>query len=175
MAYEKQFSISGNNENYTFSVSEIVADNKTVTTTYENLTTEGLRSVSYPYVTDFYYYIGLERSDIPKREAQRDNLVQTLQSVGAYNYQTYYTNANLNKMDGTYQMTRPNGNSVEMSTVTIAENVVYNSNQEEIAQIGVLSSSYIKFIEQGGATNMYSSDGESWTNLNEFNLVKIAV
>ena len=78
-------------------------------------------------------------------------------------------------MDGTYQMTRPNGNSVEMSTVTISENVVYNSNQEQIAQIGVLSSSYIKFIEQGGATNMYSSDGESWTDLNDFNLVKIAV
>ena len=76
----KTFNIEGSADNFSFEITEDLGDKK-VTYLWENLTEQELKDLAYPYVTNFYNKVGVAKSQLPKREEERDSLITALQGA----------------------------------------------------------------------------------------------
>jgi len=163
----KTFEITGSDDNFSFAVTEQLADKK-VTYLWENLTEQELKDVAYPYVTNFYDKVGKAKSVLPEREQERDQLITALQgSLASYDYRSTYSNAN--NIEGTYVL---NDNGTE-NTYQFVDGDVIQEGGEDVGNYRLYAPNYIAVqIGEGGYQNFFSNDKVTFTNLDTKTLTK---
>ena len=162
----KTFNISGSDDNFSFTITEDLGDKK-VSYLWENLTEQELKDLAYPHVTNFYNKVGVAKSQLPKREEERDSLITALQgAVDNYDYRSVFSAAN--NIEGTYVM---NDDGVETTYQFIAGDII----QQDGTAVGnnrLSAANFITIDLGSGYDNFFSSDSTTFTDLGTRTLTK---
>ena len=162
----KTFNIAGSDDNFSFTISEDLGDKK-VSYLWENLTEQELKDLAYPHVTNFYNKVGVAKSQLPKREEERDSLITALQgAVESYDYRSVYSAAN--NIEGTYIM---NDDGVETTYQFIAGDIIQQDGTD-VGNYRLYAANFITIDLGSGYDNFFSSDSTTFTDLGTRTLTK---
>jgi len=162
----KTFNIAGSDDNFSFEMTEDLGDKK-VSYLWENLTEQELKDLVYPHVTNFYNKVGVAKSQLPKREEERDSLITALQgAVDSYDYRSVYSAAN--NIEGTYVM---NDDGVE-TTYQFLDGDVIQQDGTDVGNYRLYAANFITVYLGSGYNNFFSSDSTTFTDLGTRTLTK---
>jgi len=162
----KTFNIAGSADNFSFEMTEDLGDKK-VSYLWENLTEQELKDLVYPHVTNFYNKVGVAKSQLPKREEERDSLITALQgAVDSYDYRSVYSAAN--NIEGTYVM---NDDGVE-TTYQFLDGDVIQQDGTDVGNYRLYAANFITVDLGSGYKNFFSSDSTTFTDLGTRTLTK---
>jgi len=162
----KTFNIAGSDDNFSFEMTEDLGDKK-VSYLWENLTEQELKDLVYPHVTNFYNKVGVAKSQLPKREEERDSLITALQgAVDSYDYRSVYSAAN--NIEGTYVM---NDDGVE-TTYQFLDGDVIQQDGTDVGNYRLYAANFITVDLGSGYKNFFSSDSTTFTDLGTRTLTK---
>ena len=162
----KTFNIAGSADNFSFEITEDLGDKK-VSYLWENLTEQELKDLVYPHVTNFYNKVGVAKSQLPKREEERDSLITALQgAVDSYDYRSVYSAAN--NIEGTYVM---NDDGVE-TTYQFLDGDVIQQDGTDVGNYRLYAANFITVDLGSGYKNFFSSDSTTFTDLGTRTLTK---
>ena len=162
----KTFNISGSDDNFSFEITEDLGDKK-VSYLWENLTEQELKDLVYPHVTNFYNKVGVAKSQLPKREEERNSLITALQgAVDNYDYRAVYSAAN--NIEGTYIM---NDDGTE-TTYQFIDGDVIQQDGTDVGNYRLYAANFITVDLGSGYKNFFSSDSTTFTDLGTRTLTK---
>ena len=162
----KTFNIQGSADNFSFEITEDLGDKK-VSYLWENLTEQELKDLVYPHVTNFYNKVGVAKSQLPKREEERDSLITALKgAVDNYDYRAVYSAAN--NIEGTYVM---NDDGVE-TTYQFVDGDVIQQDGTDVGNYRLYAANFITVDLGSGYKNFFSSDSTTFTDLGNRTLTK---
>ena len=162
----KTFNIAGSDDNFSFEITEDLGDKK-VSYLWENLTEQELKDLVYPHVTNFYNKLGVAKSQLPKREEERDSLITALQgAVDNYDYRSVYSAAN--NIEGTYVM---NDDGTE-TTYQFVDGDVIQQDGTDVGNYRLYAANFITVDLGDGYKNFFSSDSTTFTDLGTRTLTK---
>jgi len=162
----KTFNIAGSDDNFSFEMTEDLGDKKD-SYLWENLTEQELKELVYPHVTNFYNKVGVAKSQLPKREEERDSLITALQgAVDSYDYRSVYSAAN--NIEGTYVM---NDDGVE-TTYQFLDGDVIQQDGTDVGNYRLYAANFITVDLGSGYKNFFSSDSTTFTDLGTRTLTK---
>ena len=162
----KTFDIAGSDDNFSFEITEDLGDKK-VSYLWENLSEQELKDLVYPHVTNFYNKLGVAKSQLPKREEERDSLITALQgAVDNYDYRSVYSAAN--NIEGTYVM---NDDGTE-TTYQFVDGDVIQQDGTDVGNYRLYAANFITVDLGDGYKNFFSSDSTTFTDLGTRTLTK---
>ena len=162
----KTFNITGSDDDFSFEITEDLGDKK-VSYLWENLTEQELKDLVYPHVTNFYNKVGVAKSQLPKREEERDSLITALQgAVESYDYRSVYSAAN--NIEGTYIM---NDDGTE-TTYQFIDGDVIQQDGTDVGNYRLYAANFITVDLGSGYKNFFSSDSTTFTDLGTRTLTK---